>query len=101
MCGSPMGDNQKSCICCDYVEKTKKVKLCPDCGETLTRGVCYRCGYRSKFSKNTCPYCRQRLIAGRCKDCKYVEPSRLLKAYVFDVLLIAFILLFLYIKFLK
>ena len=46
MCGSPMGDKQKSCIACDYVEPSDKVQICPQCGEMLNRGVCYKCGYR-------------------------------------------------------
>ena len=73
-CGNCMDDNQKHCLVCDYQEKINKKQICPECGEILTKGVCYRCGYRKKGSHNTCPYCRQKLVAGRCERCDYTKP---------------------------
>jgi len=83
-CGSPMHDEVSRCLSCDWVDtkRRKKVKTCPECGDILTRGVCYRCGYRKKHSYNTCPYCRKKLVAGRCKECEYVQPSEILKKII-------------------
>ena len=94
-CGAPLHTDLNKCLACDWGHDIKKkIKKCPKCGDVLVSGVCYRCGYRKRFSKDTCPYCKQKLISGRCKECRYVAPSRVLKAIIIDaVLLLAIYLL--------
>ena len=88
-CGSPLPDELDRCLGCDWkATKGKKRNLCPECGELLVKGVCYRCGYRSKHSHNTCPHCRQKLVAGRCEKCQYTKPLISLKRFFFGILIV-------------
>ena len=48
----------------------------------MVKGVCYRCGYRSRGGKKgkaakTCPHCGQKLVRGYCQACDYKKGETL------------------------
>ena len=87
-CGAPLFDEITRCLSCDWVDttKVKKRNVCPECGDILTRGVCYRCGYRKRFSYNTCPYCKQKLINYRCEKCGYKSSRGFFSNFLFRII---------------
>lgn len=93
-CGAPLHEELGRCLVCDWVDKNKKKKLkqCPRCGDVLVKGVCYKCGYRKRFSKDTCPYCKEKLVGGRCQRCDYIKPSSFLKGKLFGLIEIIIII---------
>ena len=97
-CGAPIHKDLGKCLVCDWVDpkKKKSKNLCPECGEPLVRGGCYRCGYRKKESMNTCPFCKQKLIKNRCERCDYTKPFAFFGARVKGIIVVAFIIIVIY-----